>query len=54
VGAGGKPGAHAFLHSRGEWDVEPRADDCSRRRSSGLDLHACSSSASSGSRPAAT
>jgi hypothetical protein len=40
VGAGGKPVAHAFLHSRGEWDVEPRADDCCRRRSSGLDLHA--------------
>jgi hypothetical protein len=32
----------------------PRADDCSRPRSSGLDLHACSSSPSSGSRPAAT
>jgi hypothetical protein len=37
-----------FLHSRGEWDVELLAGDCSRRRSSGLDLRAlllaCSSS----------
>jgi hypothetical protein len=42
VGAGGKPVAHAFLHSHGEWDVERRAGDCCRRRGSGLDrAHTC-------------